>query len=83
MRPLPPHVRRRRASRRTPISQRKAIIEAMRQTTIEHAQSLAQLAVDETRMGRVADKVKKNLLVAEKTPASSACRMRPSTAITA
>ena len=54
--------------RRTSIAQRKAIIEAMRQTTIEHAQALAQLAVDETKMGRVADKVQKNLLVAEKTP---------------
>ncbi len=54
--------------RRTPISQRKAIIEAMRQTVIEHAQPLAQLAVEETRMGRVGDKVRKNLLVAEKTP---------------
>ncbi len=54
--------------RRTPLSQRKAMIEAMRQTSIEHAQPLAQLAVDETRMGRVTDKVLKNMLAAEKTP---------------
>ncbi len=54
--------------RRTPLSQRKAMIEAMRQTSIEHAQPLAQLAVDETRMGRVTDKVFKNVLAAEKTP---------------
>lgn len=37
----------------------------MRQTSIEHAQPLAQLAVDETRMGRVTDKVLKNMLAAE------------------
>jgi propionaldehyde dehydrogenase len=53
---------------RVSLARRKAIIEAIRETTIEHAQRLAQLAVQETRMGRVADKVRKHLLIAEKTP---------------
>src|SRR5690606_9078317 len=44
------------------------IIEAIRETAIEHAQRFAQLAVQETHMGRVADKARKHLLVAEKTP---------------
>ena len=54
--------------RRVSLHQRKAIIQAMREATIDNAQKLAQMAVDETRMGRVSDKVLKNLLVAEKTP---------------
>lgn len=54
--------------RRVSIAKRKAMIEAIRATAIEHAQQLAQLAVEETRMGRVSDKVLKHLLVAEKTP---------------
>ncbi len=54
--------------RRVSLTQRKAIIQAMRDTAIENAQKLAQLAVEETGMGRVSDKVLKNLLVAEKTP---------------
>jgi len=54
--------------RRVTISQRKAIIQAMREAVIDNAQQLAQMAVDETKMGRVPDKVIKNLLVAEKTP---------------
>ncbi len=54
--------------RRVSIAKRKAMIEAIRATAIEHAQQLAQMAVEETRMGRVSDKVLKHLLVAEKTP---------------
>jgi propionaldehyde dehydrogenase len=54
--------------RRVSLTQRKAIIKAMREISIENAQKLAQLAVQETGMGRVSDKVLKNLLVAEKTP---------------
>lgn len=50
------------------IAKRKAIIQAMRDTAIENAQPLAQMVVDETKMGRVPDKVLKHLLVAEKTP---------------
>jgi propionaldehyde dehydrogenase len=54
--------------RRVSLTQRKAIIKAMREAAIENARKLAQLAVDETGKGRVSDKVLKNLLVAEKTP---------------
>lgn len=56
------------AYRRVSIAKRKAIIDAIREAVIEHAQRLAQMAVEETRMGRVPDKVLKHLLVAEKTP---------------
>jgi len=54
--------------RKVSLNQRKAIIQAMRDAAIDNAQKLAQMAVDETKMGRVSDKVLKNLLVAEKTP---------------
>ncbi|MCA9976280.1 MAG: aldehyde dehydrogenase family protein, partial [Anaerolineales bacterium] len=54
--------------RRVSLTQRKAIIQAMRDAAIENAQKLAQMAVKESGMGRVSDKVLKNLLVAEKTP---------------
>ncbi len=40
----------------------------MRRAAKVNARRLAEMAVDETGMGRVADKVKKNLLVAERTP---------------
>ncbi len=50
------------------IAQRKKIIEAIRRTAIDHSHRLAQMAVDETRLGRVSDKVLKNVLAAEKTP---------------
>jgi propionaldehyde dehydrogenase len=54
--------------RRISLAQRRAMIDAIRETAIDHAQRLGQMAVDETRMGRVADKTRKHLLVAEKTP---------------
>lgn len=53
---------------RVSIAQRKAMIQAMRETAIQNSQMLAQMAVDETKMGRVSDKVMKNVLAAEKTP---------------
>ena len=53
---------------RVSLTQRKAIVKAMREIAIENAQKLAQLAYDETGKGRVSDKVLKNLLCAEKTP---------------
>lgn len=53
---------------RETLVRRKAIIKAIRETVIDHAQELSQMVVEETKMGRVADKVMKNLLVAEKTP---------------
>ncbi|MEW5959111.1 MAG: aldehyde dehydrogenase family protein [Chloroflexota bacterium] len=54
--------------RQVRIAKRKAMIDAIREAAIEHAQRLAQMAVDETKMGRVSDKVLKHLLVADKTP---------------
>lgn len=51
-----------------PLETRKKIVQAMRESTAKNVQELAQKAVDETGLGRVEDKVKKNLLVAWKTP---------------
>jgi propionaldehyde dehydrogenase len=52
----------------TSIAKRKAFIQAMRDTAIQNANRLAQMAVEESKIGRVADKVLKNVLAAEKTP---------------
>ena len=51
-----------------PLDRRKQMVEAMRAAGREYAQVLAQLAADETGMGRAEDKVQKNLLVSNKTP---------------
>ena len=61
-------VRAQNTFQRMPLARRKAIIAAMRETSIENAQRMAQKVVEETKMGRVSDKVLKHLLVAEKTP---------------
>lgn len=50
------------------LAQRDRIIAAMRATTHAHIQELAHMAVDETGLGRVSDKLNKNALVADKTP---------------
>ena len=47
---------------------RSRLVEAMRQVVRENAELLARLAWQETGMGRVEDKTKKNLLVANNTP---------------
>ncbi|MCX5801198.1 MAG: aldehyde dehydrogenase EutE [Candidatus Eisenbacteria bacterium] len=47
---------------------RKKMIEAMREVSVRNALLLSRMAVKETGLGRVEDKVKKNLLVAQKTP---------------
>ncbi|MCZ7611664.1 MAG: aldehyde dehydrogenase EutE [Ignavibacterium sp.] len=47
---------------------RHKIIRAIREASIKHSQELAELAVRETGMGRVSDKISKNLLVANQTP---------------
>jgi acyl-CoA reductase-like NAD-dependent aldehyde dehydrogenase len=52
----------------TPLSVRAKAIANMRAWTLAHLQEMAQRAVDETGLGRVADKINKNRLVAEKTP---------------
>ena len=50
------------------IEKRKEIIAAMRNIVVENAHRLAVDAVEETGMGRVGDKIKKNILAAAKTP---------------
>ncbi len=47
---------------------RSKIIQAMREAGKKHARELAEMAVKETGMGRVEDKIAKNLSQAEKTP---------------
>ncbi|MDR2745193.1 MAG: aldehyde dehydrogenase EutE [Desulfovibrio sp.] len=47
---------------------RNRVISAIRKAGVEHARMLAELAVQETGMGRVADKTAKNILQAEHTP---------------
>jgi acyl-CoA reductase-like NAD-dependent aldehyde dehydrogenase len=51
-----------------PVETRERVIEAMRQCTRDNVNDLARMAVEETGLGNVPDKVKKNLLCANKTP---------------
>lgn len=51
-----------------PIETRKKIIQMMRVAGAVHAEELAKMAVGETDLGRIEDKVKKNMLAVEKTP---------------
>jgi len=50
------------------LEERERLIAAIRQTLRQHAEELAQLAVADTGMGRVEDKILKHHLVADKTP---------------
>ena len=50
------------------LEKRHEIIAAIRKSMLEHAEDLAKRAHDETGLGRYEDKVKKNRLVAQKTP---------------
>ncbi|HYF96345.1 MAG TPA: aldehyde dehydrogenase family protein [Symbiobacteriaceae bacterium] len=50
------------------LARRRQIIEAMRSAARDKARPLAEHAVRETGLGRVEDKVRKNLFAAEKTP---------------
>jgi acyl-CoA reductase-like NAD-dependent aldehyde dehydrogenase len=54
--------------RDVPLEARRKIIDRMRKVCVEHAEELSRLALDETGLGRFEDKVKKNLLVATRTP---------------
>lgn len=54
--------------KKTPIQKRRALITAMRQTAESNAGVLAEMAVQESGMGRVADKTIKNRLAAAKSP---------------
>jgi acyl-CoA reductase-like NAD-dependent aldehyde dehydrogenase len=52
----------------TPLARRREIVEAMRRAALANAERLSRLAVEETGLGRVDDKLRKNTLVAVKTP---------------
>lgn len=57
-----------RALSRTSIEQRKEYIQAIRDTMHTHAQELARMEVEETRMGRYEDEVSRIIMTADKTP---------------
>ncbi len=50
------------------LERRKEIVANIRRRTTQHVRTLAEMAVEETGLGRVEDKVIKNLLVINKTP---------------
>jgi propionaldehyde dehydrogenase len=52
----------------TPLETRKAIIASIRATMAAQYRTLAELAVEETGLGRVEDKILKNRIVTERTP---------------
>lgn len=56
------------AYQKIPLAQRYLIVESVRQAMREHAEEISRLAVEETGLGRAADKVRKNLLVTNKSP---------------
>lgn len=51
-----------------PLEKRKEIIANIRKRAAEDVHTLAEMAQEETGLGRVEDKIKKNLLVIHKTP---------------
>jgi acyl-CoA reductase-like NAD-dependent aldehyde dehydrogenase len=51
-----------------PLEKRREIIANIRRRTAEDVHTLSQMAYEETGLGRVEDKIKKNLLVIHKTP---------------
>jgi acyl-CoA reductase-like NAD-dependent aldehyde dehydrogenase len=57
-----------KAYRETPVETRRAIVASIRETLTANIDTLSQLAVDETGLGRVEDKRVKNKLVIDKTP---------------
>ena len=50
------------------VALRERVVEIIRRAARANARRLAEMAVDETGMGRIEDKVRKNLLVADRTP---------------
>ena len=56
------------ASSRMDLDRRKVVIEAVRRATLDQAEALARLAVEETGLGRIDDKTTKNRLCSAKTP---------------
>ncbi len=58
------------------MKKRNEIIAAMRKASLDNAEKLAVMAHEETGFGRVADKIIKNILAAEKTPGTEDLRSR-------
>jgi aldehyde dehydrogenase len=56
------------AYERVPLATRYRVVAAVRETLIANLRVLSEVAVEETGLGRVDDKMLKNRLVAEKTP---------------
>ncbi|WP_312469534.1 aldehyde dehydrogenase EutE [Neobacillus sp.] len=54
--------------RKLPLSTRRQMIDNMREISRKYVNELAQLAVEETKLGRVEDKIAKILLATNKTP---------------
>lgn len=55
------------------VAMRVQVIDAIRRAGIEHARELAEAAVTETGMGRIEDKVAKNISQARGTPGIKCC----------
>jgi propionaldehyde dehydrogenase len=64
--------------RDTTIDFRKKLILNIRRVLSEHKEELAKLAVEETGLGRVLDKIAKNTLVLTKTPGIESREAKPS-----
>jgi acyl-CoA reductase-like NAD-dependent aldehyde dehydrogenase len=62
--------------KKTPLEIREKAIEAMREVGRRLAPEWSRMAVEETGLGRVEDKIAKNLLVANKTPGMEVLRGR-------
>ncbi len=54
------------------VALRARVVDVIRRAARANARRLAEMAVDETGMGRIEDKVRKNLLVADRTPGPEA-----------
>ena len=62
------------ANENAPLELRNRMIAAMRATTHAHTEALSNYAVAESGLGRASDKLKKNRLVADKTPGTEILR---------
>jgi acyl-CoA reductase-like NAD-dependent aldehyde dehydrogenase len=51
-----------------PLEKRREIVANMRRRLLEVVPALARLAVEETKMGRIEDKIRKNVLAIQRTP---------------
>ena len=52
----------------TPLEKKRVIIDAIRKTAIENAETIAKMTVEETKMGRVSHKIQKLINSAKLTP---------------